>query len=47
MYPALIGKKVGMTQVFDAKGAVQPVTADFAKLSHSLYEAYAHHVVGF
>jgi large subunit ribosomal protein L3 len=26
MYPALIGKKVGMTQVFDAQGAVQPVT---------------------
>jgi large subunit ribosomal protein L3 len=26
MYPALIGRKVGMTQVFDATGAVQPVT---------------------
>ena len=26
MYPALIGKKVGMTQVFDEAGAVQPVT---------------------
>lgn len=26
MYPALIGKKVGMTQVFDASGAVLPVT---------------------
>ncbi len=26
MYPALIGKKIGMTQVFDDSGAVQPVT---------------------
>jgi len=26
MYPALIGRKVGMTQVFDEAGAVQPVT---------------------
>ena len=26
MYPALIGKKIGMTQVFDENGAVQPVT---------------------
>ena len=26
MYPALIGRKVGMTQVFDDGGAVQPVT---------------------
>lgn len=26
MYPALIGKKIGMTQVFDASGAVLPVT---------------------
>lgn len=26
MYPALIGKKVGMTQVFDENGTVHPVT---------------------
>jgi len=26
MYPALIGRKVGMTQVFDEAGAVRPVT---------------------
>lgn len=26
MYPALIGKKVGMTQIFDETGAVHPVT---------------------
>jgi large subunit ribosomal protein L3 len=26
MYPALIGKKIGMTQVFDEAGVVQPVT---------------------
>ena len=26
MYPALIGKKIGMTQVFDESGAIQPVT---------------------
>ncbi len=26
MYPALIGRKVGMTQVFDEAGAVHPVT---------------------
>ncbi len=26
MYPALIGRKIGMTQVFDETGAVQPVT---------------------
>ncbi len=26
MYPALIGKKIGMTRVYDAKGAVVPVT---------------------
>ena len=26
MYPALIGKKIGMTQVFDEQGAVHPVT---------------------
>jgi large subunit ribosomal protein L3 len=30
MYPALIGKKIGMTQVFDATGAVQPVTVVLA-----------------
>ena len=30
MYPALIGKKVGMTQIFDAAGAVQPVTVVLA-----------------
>ena len=26
MTPALIGKKVGMTRIFDAKGAIVPVT---------------------
>jgi len=26
MHPALIGKKIGMTQIFDASGAVHPVT---------------------
>jgi hypothetical protein len=27
--------------------AAKPVTADFASISQSIYEAYAHHIVGF
>ena len=30
MTPALLGKKIGMTRVYDEKGAVVPVTNDLA-----------------